>query len=91
MMGGYGSGYGNMMGGGWFGLLGMLFFGLLVLAGIVALVIWALRSSHGGAGSASAPPSAAAHDEAVALARRRLASGEITKEEYDAIMSSLSP
>jgi putative membrane protein len=88
---GYGYGY-NMMGGyGWFGGLLMLLFGALVIAGIVLLVMWAVRASggHGTTGSSAPPPGAAGHDEAVAIAKRRLATGEITEEQYSAIMRSL--
>ena len=91
---GYGRGYygsGEMMGGGgWFiGLLGLLF-GVLVIAAVVLLVMWAIRvsSGHGHVGS-TLPPVATGHDEAVAIARRRLASGEITKEQFDEIMRAL--
>lgn len=92
MMGGYGygNGYGNMMGGG-FGLLMMLFFGALIIAGIVVLVMWAARSSsgHGHPGGVTGTSSVAGHDEAIAIVKRRLASGEITKEQFDEIMRSL--
>ncbi|MDZ4178243.1 MAG: SHOCT domain-containing protein [Coriobacteriia bacterium] len=91
---GRGYGYGDsMMGGyGWFETLIMFFFGALVIAGIVLLVIWAVRASthHPSAsGGASPPPGAAGHDEAVAIAKRRLASGEINKDQYDEIMRAL--
>jgi putative membrane protein len=78
------------MGGGFGGLL-MFMFGALVLVGIVLLVVWAVRASggHGMAGGASQPPGAAGHDEAVATAKRRLASGEITKEQYEELMRTL--
>jgi len=95
MMGGYGqgSGYGyNMMNGGWFGGSLMLFFGLLILAGIVLLVIWAARASgsgHAATGGATPPPGAVGHNEAVAIAKRRLASGEITAEQYNELMTAL--
>lgn len=90
---GYGYGYGNMMGGGgWFFGLIMLLFWALVIVGIVLLVMWAVRSSnrHNHPGT-SAPPQVgqAGHDEAVAIAKKRLASGEITPEEYDGIMRAL--
>jgi len=89
--GGFDYGYGNMLGGGWLGLLLMLLFGALVLVGIVLLVVWAVRSSAGHAHSA--PPAgrapATAHDEAVAIAKRRYASGEITKDQFDEMMRSL--
>jgi len=86
----FGSGFGNMMNGGW-GTVLWLFFGALIIAGVVLLVLWAVRSSASrSAGSGpTPPPQAAGHDEAVAVARRRLASGEITKEEYDQIMGVL--
>src|SRR5512133_858512 len=95
MMGyGRGAGYGwDMMGsGGWLGGVLMLLFGLLVLAGIVVLIVWAVRSSgghHGNAGAGPTPPSAPTHDEAVATARKRLASGELTREQFDDIMRAL--
>jgi len=92
MMGrGFGYGY-NMMGGyGWLGTLLLFLFGALVIAGIVLLIVWAMRASggHGSTGGVSPPPGAAGHDEAVAIAKRRLASGEIDKEQYDEIMRSL--
>jgi uncharacterized membrane protein len=91
MMRGLGYGY-DMMGGGWVGGILILFFGLLVIAGIVLVVMWAIRSSsgHGHQGTGSVPPGAAAHDEAVAIAKRRFASGEVTREQYDEIMRGLS-
>lgn len=87
MMGGYGYGYGPMMGGGgWLGLVLMGLFWLIILAGVILLVVWIARSSmHHGGPSTGAP----GHDEAVAIARRRLANGEITKDQFDEIMRSL--
>jgi len=94
MMGyrGYGYGYSNMMGGGWFGGLLMLFFFLIVLIGFVLLVIWAIRASSGHhmASGPTMHPAEAGHHEAVAIAKKRLASGEITKEQYDEIIRTLS-
>ncbi len=92
MYGGYG--YDMMSGGGWFAWLLMAFFGLLVLVGVILLVVWIARSMSGHEsphGQVQHPMQGAApgHDEAVATARRRLASGEITKEEYEAIMQAL--
>jgi len=95
MMGGYGRGYGggyNSVGGGnWFGGILFVLFGLLICVGIVMLIIWAVRASggHGASGATPPPAGAAGHDEAVAIAKRRLASGEITKEQYEEIMRSL--
>lgn len=92
MMGrGYGYGYDMMGGYGWFSALLMLFFGALVIAGIVLLIIWAVRvsASHPTSGAGTSPPGSAGHDEAVAIAKRRCASGEITTQEYDEIMRAL--
>jgi uncharacterized membrane protein len=92
--GNYGFG-GNSFMGGWTALV-MLFFGALVVAGVVVLIIWAVRSNSGhghvpgtAAGSTGATGTVG-HDEAVAIAKRRLASGEIDKDHYDEIMRSLS-
>lgn len=88
---GYSAGYGNMMGGGWFGGILMFLFGALILAGIVLLVMWAVRSSsgHGTAGGPPTHPGVVGHHEAVAIAKKRLASGEITREQYDEIIKAL--
>jgi uncharacterized membrane protein len=96
MMGGFGQGagygYSGMMGGGWLGILLTAFFGALIVAGVVLLVMWAMRSMMGhnmpGQGPGASP--SAGHDEAVAIARRRLASGEITKDQYDELMRALN-
>ena len=92
MMGrGYGYGYDMMGGAGWFGTFLIFLFGALIIAGVVLLIIWAVRASthqpSGGAGTL--PPGAVGHDEAVAIAKRRCASGEITTQEYDEIMRAL--
>jgi len=88
---GFDNGYGTMMGGGWLGWLLMLLFAALVIAGIVLLIVWVVRASsgHGTASGSASPPGVAGHHEAVAIAKRRFASGEITKDQYDEIMRSL--
>ena len=90
MMGQYGWGY-DMMGGGWLGGILMLLFGALILAGVVLLIVWAVRQSTGQPTSAGpqGPSQVAEHDEAVAIAKRRLASGEITAEQYQELMRIL--
>lgn len=95
---GYGRGYygyNNMMGGGGFGGLIVLLFGVVMIAGIVLLVMWAVRGSHGhGSAMTAGPPpphpGEAGHHEAVAIAKKRLANGEITKEQYEEIVRALS-
>lgn len=86
-------GYGMMDGTGWIAGLFMLFFGLLVLAGLVLLAIWAVRAA--GHGPAAQGPSAryghdARQDDAIAVVRRRYAAGEITREQYDDLMRGLT-
>jgi uncharacterized membrane protein len=82
----------NMMGPGAFlgGLLLMLVV-LIVLVGFVLLLIWAIRASNGHrmAGGMPMHPGEAGHHDAVAIAKKRLASGEITKEQYEEIMRTL--
>jgi putative membrane protein len=101
MMGGYGRGYygGNMMGGGWLYEIFFFCFGLLILAGIVLLIVWAVRTMSGGHGTGHAGPPlsgtsgptkpSASQDEACAIARKRYANGEITKEQYEEICKTL--
>jgi len=82
---------GGYMGGG-IGLWELLligFFGLLVVAGIVLLVWWVVRISSGGRPSDGAPLPHTATDDAVRIARERLARGEITKQEYDDLVQAL--
>jgi len=75
-------------------------FGLALIAGVVWFVIWAVRQSGGGHHHAAGPQQPGAmpqqpvapndgHQEAVAIAKRRLASGEISKEQYEEIMRTL--
>lgn len=85
----YGYGY-DMMGGGWLGGLLLLLFGVLVIAGIALIVAWAVRQSSGqSAGASAAPRPEAGHDEALAIARKRLASGKITAEQYEELVRTL--
>ncbi len=81
---GFGYGYGG-------GGLGMLLFGVLVFIAVVLLVVWLVRmaSGHHAPGGAVPPSQPAGHDEAVAIAKRRLASGEITAEQYGEIIRTL--
>ena len=83
------SGYGFM--GGWLGPLAMLLFGLLLLTGAVLLVIWAVRGmGRGPSAGADQPRVSAGHEEAVAIAKKRLAAGEITKDQYEEILRALA-
>lgn len=89
---GYGVGPAGMMGGGGW-LVGLIIIAsiALLVAGAVLLVIWMRGASQHrvSPGTSSAPPAAAGHDEAVAIAKRRFASGEITKDQFDELMRAL--
>ena len=76
MMGGYGYGHG------WFGFIFMAIIAVAVVVGIVFLVRWAAvgpRHEKGAPGE----------DEAMQLLRKRFASGEISKEEFEERKSAL--
>jgi uncharacterized membrane protein len=82
-----------MTGGGGFGGLFIFLFVALGITAIVLLIIWAVRVSggHHVTGTTQLPPTDAAdsHNEAVAVAKLRLAKGEITPEQYQEIMRVL--
>ena len=78
-----------------FGGLGIAaLIGFVVLAAIiVAVVIWAIarKSPSGGAGvTPQSQPAALSEDAALAIARERLARGEIEPEQYTAIVAALN-
>jgi putative membrane protein len=73
----------NGFGGSWMMGIGLLWW-LLVIAGVVALIVWAVRtSSQRGTGSSSHGP------DALEIARRRYASGEISKEQFEQLRKDL--
>lgn len=99
-MRGFGFYHGYGMGGG----LGLLFLVLLkvvfVVVVVVVIVAIARRMHRHGHGPmmmhgmdhgdmAGVAPTVPGGDEAVAIARKRLASGEITKEQFDELMKTL--
>ena len=78
-------GYGLMdgFGGTWMMGLGMLFW-LAIIAVVIALVVWVVRSSsQRGTGSSPQGP------DALEIARRRYASGEISKEQFEQLKNDL--
>ena len=100
MMRGYGYGYGQPPGLGMHtwgpaaGLLGFLFVLLLVVAVVSVIVL--LTRKGGGATSQQAPPTVTAAlpanplDEALSVAGKRYAKGEITKEQFEEIRDTLA-
>ncbi len=81
----------------WIWMLCGSLFVLLILAAIVALVIWAARSwsrSGRGAGTYTTPERTsgdrAIPDRALDVLRERYARGEITKEQYDQMRRDLT-
>lgn len=72
MMGGYGWGYGH-----WFWGLLMIVFWVAVIVGIVFLIRWLAISAKG------QERGAPREDEALEILKRRFASGEISKEEFE--------
>ncbi len=71
----------GMMGG--FGLIGLLL-NALVLAGIVVLVVWAVSRFSG---TTNVPP---ASQSAREILQTRYARGEITREQYQQMLSDIS-
>lgn len=63
--------------------IGILFW-LVVVAGVAALVLWIVRSSsQRGTGSSPQGP------DAIEIARRRYASGDISKEQFERLRDDL--
>jgi putative membrane protein len=62
----------------------LLFLGLLILLGLV--IVWVVRQSRRG-GTGTEPP--VAEENPLEVARRRLAAGEITIEEFETIRDRL--
>ena len=77
MMGGWGWGMGLLDG------LGMLLFWGLIIGLVVWLVVTLTRSGQSSAARGAQP------DSALETLRRRLAAGEITPQEYDALRQKL--
>ena len=78
-------GYGGF---GWFGMILGLILTMAILIGLVLLVVWAVRKSS----SNIHPPStqAVTNQSAKDIAQARYARGEITRDEYQQILSDLN-
>lgn len=71
----WGDGFGHMMWGGGFGMVGGLMM-LLFWGAIIALIVFAIRGFSAGSGSSS-------KSDAAEILRERYAKGEIDDEEYE--------
>ncbi len=83
-------GWPNMMGGlfGGFGFIWMIFifiFILAIIAGVIILIIWAVKKSGSGQQTQYISESAA-----MTALKERYAKGEITKEEFENIKKDIS-
>ncbi|MFH1757556.1 MAG: SHOCT domain-containing protein [Pseudomonadota bacterium] len=85
--GGWGMGPGMMgnWGMGWFGMLVMLAFWVLVIIGLVFLIKWLVQASKGDRGVSSGG------SNALDILKVRYAKGEITKEEFNQMKQDLLP
>ena len=83
MMGGYG-GFGTF---GWIGMILNLVLTIAVIGGVVFLVIWAVRRSGGNA--AQSGTTITSGPSAKEIAQARYAKGEISREEFQQILSDL--
>ncbi len=66
----------NMMGMGWL----MMLFGILVIIGIIAVIVWGMRLARGPRQEVEKP---------LATLQRRHAAGEISADEYEQTRSTL--
>lgn len=96
MMYGYGYGPSMMSGGaGFIGFLLTAIFGALFVAGVVLLILWAVRGGRTHPGGmmhdmpGMRPPAPGDLDPALKIARERFARGEITAEDLEAIKKGL--
>jgi uncharacterized membrane protein len=63
---------------------------VLLLFGVVALAMWLVQALFPAATDAASPPPRETTETPVAIARRRYAAGEITKEQFDEIVRGVS-
>lgn len=89
----WGGSYGFDGGFSWLGMGLMMLFMLLITVGVVVLIVWLVQSAargqqrpNGGIGGLGGGGADAAIEEA----RRRFARGEITREQYEEIVQTLS-
>ena len=74
----------GMMGG--FGLIGLII-NIALIVGIVVLVVWAVKRNTGGASNLNQPSGGQSPRE---ILQARYARGEITRDQYQQMLSDLS-
>lgn len=72
----------GMMGGGWFGMVLWPLIMIAVVAGVIVLIVLAVRG-RGGASSPPGAPPGGAQKTAIDILKERFARGEIDREEYE--------
>lgn len=77
-------GYGNF---GWIGMILHLVFSICVIVGFVILVVWAVRRLSGNSVHSQLPDLTV--QSAKDIAQTRYAKGEISREEYQQILSDI--
>ena len=77
---------GGMMGYGGFGLIGLLF-NLMIIIGVVLLVVWAVRRFTDGTTNVKQLSGSQSPRE---ILQARYARGEITREQYQQMLTDLS-
>ncbi len=74
-------------GGSWIGMIIGLIITVIIIIGIIILVVWAVRRMSGN--SETSTLSKRSGESAREIAQARYARGEITREEYQMILSDL--
>lgn len=67
----------------------LFLFGILVIAGVVMLVVWLVRTVGKSEGRSATGMSSSSEDSAMRIARERFARGELSRDEYEEIVRSL--
>ncbi len=79
-----------MMGGGIVVTLFLLLFFFLLIAAVVGIGIWLYRENMGPAGRGTGEKPRSLGNEPLEILRRRYASGEITRDEYEQMRDDLT-
>ena len=88
--GGFARGAEQALGGAWYGGFLMLFLGVFALVAVILIVVWMVRIATGHP-YPWWPSEPSGDEESLAIAQARLASGEISRDEYEMIEGVLRP